>query len=270
MKEYLLSEGVEKLKSIKKRSFLAQQRSLEVIKKNNYEKQKGFAVQALQVMLEYFIDEEYAQKNQLQSDGHVGPRLYRTFDMLDDVFNFDYEAERSLENNFETNERLYLGSGVGVQSGYSTILLALNHINLKPGSSVVDLGSGYGRVGLVYSLLRPDLNFLGFEYHPYRVGIANKASQNLNLDKNLKFITQDLSLSLFKIPDSDVYYLYDPFTDESYDYILNQIVEISKRRKVIVITKGNARNWLTKVSVGNSWPEPHLIDNGNLCIFCSQ
>ena len=139
------------------------------------------------------------------------------------------------------------------------------------GSSIVDLGSGFGRVGLVYSLLRPDIKFIGYEYVPHRVEVSSNAARSLDLEANLRFKVQDLSSQLFKIPIADVYYLYDPFTEETYQYVLKQITELSKKRKITVVTKGNARSWLTEIACKNSWPDPLVIDKGNLCIcrsFC--
>ena len=103
---------------------------------------------------EFFAFKELLQTNRLQSDGHAGPRLYRAFDGLDHIFKLDYDLEEKTRNNpISSDERLYSGSGVGVQSGYSTILLALHHLDPVPGCRMVDLGSGYGRGGLVSALL---------------------------------------------------------------------------------------------------------------------
>lgn len=135
---------------------------------------------------------------------------------------------------------------------------------------MIDLGSGYGRVGLVWTLLRPDIFFTGYEYVPHRVTVSNAASKVFGLNNYLQFKVQDLSLESFKIPDGDVYYLYDPFTKETYQSVLKQIVEVSRRRKITVVTKGNARSRLMEISEKNSWREPEIIDYGNLCIFESQ
>ena len=158
-------------------------------------------------MSEHFKNEENNQQGHIQSLGHQGLCLYRTFDNLDDVFDLDYQLDLDMVVEHNTKERLYQRSGVGVQSGYSTILLALENSELLPNSSIVDLGSGYGRVGLVCSLLRPDIEFIGYEYVPHRVDIANKAAKHLGLEDNLSFKAQDLSLESFKIPEADVYYL---------------------------------------------------------------
>jgi hypothetical protein len=218
----------------------------------------------------HFLLEEKKQNRAEPHEGHQGPQLYRTFDKLDVVLNLDYQLDRDMVIGHSAKERLYAGSGVGVQSGYSTILLALSEVNLKKAAKVIDLGSGYGRVGLVCSLLRPDIDFVGYEFVPHRVEIGNKASTFLGLEKSLSFKVQDLSLEDFKIPQADVYYLYDPFTKETYHHVLNQILSISKTRKISIVTKGNARGWLMEIAKKNSWPDAAYLDGGNLCVFRSE
>ncbi|MCR9204027.1 MAG: hypothetical protein NXH75_05595, partial [Halobacteriovoraceae bacterium] len=100
--------------------------------------------------------------------------------------------------------------------------------------------------------------------------IANRACKILNLDKSLIFLTQDLSLPDFRIPIANTYYLYDPFTYETYQSVLKQIVDISKTQKVKIITKGNARSWVSNLAKENNWPEPLILDEGNLCLFTTE
>ena len=216
-----------------------------------------------------FLEEEGSKVESEQSLGQQGIRLYRTFDKLDEIFALNYQLDLDMLVDHESKERLYQRSGVGVQSGYSTILLALNRMEAPIGSTVVDLGSGYGRVGLVCSLIRPDIKFLGYEYVPHRVDISNNATAAFGLEESLRFKVQDLSLKSFSVPIADFYYLYDPFSEETYKYILDQIVRISQERDITIVTKGNARNWLVRIAKEHSWASPIYIDDSNLCIFRS-
>ncbi len=269
LEEFLISNGADELKNIRKETQLIEHQVLKLISSRSSLAQKEFVTHSLKEMTKKFILEENNQLGVDQSLGHQGPDLYRTFDNLDDIFELNYQLDRDMTIDFDAKERLYEGAGVGVQSGYSTILLALEGINAKRGSKIVDLGSGYGRVGLVCALLRPDLDFTGYEYVPHRVVVSNKACDFLDLGDSLNFEVQDLSLASFKIPIADIYYLYDPFTKETYRYVLEQIVEISKTQQVTIVTKGNGRAWLLDICRQNSWPTPIFIDEGNLCIFKS-
>ena len=227
-------------------------------------------MEALTTMKDHFSWEEKLQEGRTYADGHKGPCLYRTLDRLDEILGLDYSLDKGASIKNYGGERLYVGSGIGVQSGYSTILLALNHLNIGSGGRIVDLGSGYGRVGLVSALLRPDLDFIGYEYVPHRVQVANEACNTLGLTSHLGFKVQDLSHESFMIPEADVFYLYDPFTEETYAKMLKQMVNLSLKNKITIVTKGNAKGWLSKISLDYHWPPPMEIDGGNLCIFKSQ
>lgn len=267
LKDFLIASGEANLKKLAKDSKVIEENVLKQILGACELSQKEFVIESLKEMSLYFLAEEKAQEGRLQSLGHKGPDLYRTFDNLDDLFNLNYQLDRDMVFDTTIKERLYAGAGVGVQSGYSTILLAMENMQLKQGGKVIDLGSGYGRVGLVCSLLRPDVDFIGYEFVPHRVEISNIATKAFGLEENLSFQVQDLSLASFKIPEADVYYLYDPFTKETYHYVLGQIVEYSKDKEITIITKGNARGWLMDIAEENSWPRPVIIDEGNLCVF---
>ncbi|PIK13566.1 hypothetical protein [Halobacteriovorax sp. JY17] len=269
LKDFLIKSGSGQMKKVGRDSKEIEQDILSLITSKSKENQKEFVIQSLKEMKVHFLNEEESKESVDQNLGQQGLRLYRTFDNLDDIFELNYNLDLDMTVDHDAKERLYQKSGVGVQSGYSTILLALHSMKAALGSTVVDLGSGYGRVGLVCSLVRPDINFIGYEYVPHRVDVSNEASEALGLQASLIFKTQDLSLESFSIPDADFYYLYDPFSEETYRYILEQIVEVSKRKEVTIVTKGNARNWLKKIAKEQNWPNPIYIDESNLCIFRS-
>lgn len=264
LENYILSNGKGCLKKLGKDSLLLENSIIEEIKKCSGDQQRVFLKECFDLMLPLFIREE-------ESD--LGPRLYRTFDSIDHIFNFNYLSDRELsvpEAQMNSSERLYIGSGVGVQSGYSNLLLAFHSLTLEKDAKVIDLGSGYGRVGLVFSILNPELGFIGYEFVKNRVDVSNKATSFLNLEKRLCYKVQDLSDRSFDLPVANVYYLYDPFTEDTYKYIIKKIIAIGKKQKVSVVTKGNAREWFFKVGKEELWKEPIELDGGNLCIFNSQ
>jgi hypothetical protein len=78
-----------------------------------------------------------------------------------------------------------------------------------------------------------------------------------------------LSESSFKIPEVDIYYMYDPFIGATYQLILKQLVQISKNRPISIATKGHAKDWLQTIAIENNWPPPRSFDYGNLNIFTS-
>lgn len=237
------------------------------VKTMPYDQQKVFLARSLSSMADYFRFENQMQEDTSELGIHLGFSLYQTFSSLDEVLNLNYATQ--VENQIKTDERIYSGSGAGVQTGYSTILMAMDFLKPLAGSRFIDLGSGYGRVGLTIGLLRPDVQFIGYEFVESRVDIAKLSVKNLGLDKHVQFMTQDLSVKNFKIPEADFYYLFDPFTDDTYSHVLAQLIEIGRQKKISIVTKGNARSWMLDVMTQENWKKPVELDNNNLCIFRS-
>lgn len=228
-----------------------------------------FATECLKLMTDIFAFEGQLQNEFEDKKEVVNFSLDRTFDILDIVFNLDYKTELQSTETDDTLERIFQGSGVGVQSSYNTIITALNYLRLPQNARLIDLGSGFGRVGLVVSLLRPDIQFTGYEFVGSRVELANAALQKLGLQKTL-FIQQDLSQPDFKIPEAEVYYLFDPFTAETYSHVIAQLNQIAAQRKIMIVTKGNAREQFMTVNEKKNWSAPQVLNYGNFCLFRSR
>lgn len=269
LQSFLESSALSELKKVAKLALLIEILAMATIKHRSFSEQKKFASRALTLMAGLFRLESQLQTEKNQQHLHMGLSIYRTFDRMDELFNLNYFADVGMKQELERTERLYEGAGVGVQSGYSTVLTALEKLYPSVGSRFIDLGSGYGRVGLVVGLMRPDLDFIGYEFVQHRVDIANTSTQNLGLENHVHFLTQDLSLKEFQIPEAEVYYMYDPFSEETYGHVLSQLIMISRRRKITIVTKGNARKWLIEVARRENWCEPEEFDSGNLCLFRS-
>lgn len=240
------------------------------IKNQTYPTRKEIIRTILERVMMFYEHEERLLAKNMASGSFHGMSLYRTYDNLDSLFDLTYESEKKMEQKIGELERPYEGSGIGVQSGYSTIINALRILNPQNGSTIIDLGSGHGRLGFVIGILRPDISFIGYEYVDHRTESAKKIAVNFELTKSVKFITQNLADKDFKIPSADHFYLYDPFTESTYTHVLNQLVKISETKKIVVITKGNSRLWLSKISAEKGWPPPILLENGSLCIFNSR
>lgn len=230
--------------------------------------QKIFSATVFSLMAQHFHKEYQRQQMKTQHGLGLGLTLYRTFDGMDEIFGLRYEADAGMKAT--SAERLYEGAGIGVQSSYSTLLNALREINPSHGAKFIDLGSGYGRAGLVVGLLRPDIDFTGYEYVPHRVNIANASVKNLDMQKHVHFFAQDLSALDFKIPEADIYYMYDPFSKETYKYVLDQLQEIGHHRKITIATKGNARDWMMAFQNSKHWEPIQEMDGGNLCLYRSR
>lgn len=195
--------------------------------------------------------------------------LFRAFDLMDDVFQLQYERDLLMDFDADTTERIFENSGAGVQTSYATAMVALREANLRPGDTLVDLGSGYGRVGILGGILRPDLNFEGYEFVRHRVECAQSCSERAGLSARVRFRCQDLGDSRFEIPAAAAYYLYDPFNEETYRRVLRRIHAVASRQSVIVITNADAGAWFQKFMTPARWRDPEVHDGGTLRIFRS-
>lgn len=268
--QFLENSCLFETKNMSAKALQIQDKILTFVLEKSFAEQKQFATKTLLLMSQLFEFENQMQLDKKSQGINMGLSLYRTFDSLDKIFNLNYLADQDMKTDLQNTERLYEGAGVGVQSGYSTVLTALRYLNPQKNARLIDLGSGYGRVGLVVGLLRPDVDFIGYEYVQHRVDISNTTSHNLSIAEHVRFLTQDLSAKKFQIPEADIYYLYDPFSEDTYKHVLSQLINISRHKKISIATKGNARGWLMTIAKNENWPAPREFDNGNLCIFDSQ
>ncbi len=260
----LEGSSIEGIRLAGKNAMLIETMLIHQIKSKSYIDQKIFTTTTLQLMSELFEFEHQLNLQKREDGTDINLSLYRTFDILDQVFELNYITDETA--SIEQKERLYEGAGVGVQSSYVTTLMALRYLNPAKNSRFVDLGSGYGRVGLVVGLMRPDIDFIGYEFVEGRVSIATNTSQNLGIDQHVHFHTQDLSSKNFQIPPADAYYIFDSFSDETYVHVLTRLQDIALTKKITVVTKGNARLWFKNAN----WSAPQEFNDGNLCLFRSR
>lgn len=221
--------------------------------------------------LRTFAEDVIREASNFCRDGKHDPHvLYRAFDKIDDVLGLEYSSDTGMVVSPTGTERLYENSGAGVQTSYVTIFNVLDHLNLPKGAHLVDLGSGFGRVGLVTGLWREDLRSTGYEYVEHRVKASRASADRAGISSRVQFFTQDLSDEQFEIPSADAYYLYDPFSAGTYEHVFAQIEKISQRRPVVIIAKGGARAAFLKCVDGSRWSEPVSRDENTLMVFHSK
>ncbi len=228
-----------------------------------------FLLHAVELMNELCDNEE--ELHLRAKDGNrrlLAPVTYRAFDDLDKVFAFDYRDAQIAQS--DRGERLYEGGGRGVQTSYASILAVLKHLKLGTGAHLIDLGSGFGRLGLIAGLLRSDLQFTGFEYVPQRVANATDCAERAGVSDRVRFYAQDLGNSEFQIPLADAYYLYDPFSPETFEKVLAQLNKLSWSASMTVVTKADASSWFLKRMGEGNWQSPESHDGATLQFFKSK
>lgn len=165
---------------------------------------------------------------------------------LDLDFGFDCEnIESQLIKDNDHDRVLWIGLDLQVlQTPYSEILAMLTHANLKDGEHAIDLGAGYGRMGMVIGYLFPTLKFTGFEFVNERVLDGNKIYAQHEI-RNSKMIYADLAADEFQIPDADLYFIYDFGSKKDVYVALEKLRVKAQSKNIQVIARGGGvRNWI--------------------------
>lgn len=162
-----------------------------------------------------------------------------------------------------------------LQTPYPEVRLMLQRLDLQEGQAIIDLGAGYGRMGLVIAQFFPGVSFAGYEISSERVteGIRMlnhlKHESELMRSDSIQLIHADISRTDFVVPEVDVYFIYDFGDLESIVRVIDQLKEISRRRKIRVVGRGRRTRdhierqepWLSQVN-----PPDHC---GNFSIYRS-
>lgn len=101
-------------------------------------------------------------------------------------------------------------------------------------SSLVDIGSGIGRVGIVAGLRYPGCRFVGYEVVPDRVTEAKRICAKLELS-GVEFHEQDVGSASFALPPADFYFMYDPLSRETLPKAIRDLGAVARARPITVI-----------------------------------
>ena len=137
---------------------------------------------------------------------------------------------------------------------YNYVLEFLDFFKPKKNDIVYDLGSGFGRV-VILSALNCNVKFKGIELAENRVEIANKIKKQFKLS-NAEFICKNILDADYS--DGDIFFLFNPFTDETLDKVGEELKKIAKNKIIKIATWGGSSNeyfrsadWLKKIDKNN-------------------
>ena len=124
-----------------------------------------------------------------------------------------------------------------LQTPYSELVKMCQHLDPSAGSRVVDLGAGYGRMGLVLKAFYPEVSFLGYEYVAERV-VEGKRILSLYECSHSELLVQDLTAKDFQLPLADFYFVYDYGTVGHIRETLKQFETLADSHKFKLIARG--------------------------------
>lgn len=124
-----------------------------------------------------------------------------------------------------------------LQTPYLELKQICELLGPRPGELMVDLGAGYGRLGIVLATLYPEVKFLGYEYVSERVAEGARVLKLLGCDHS-RLLEQDLTAEGFAIPSADYYFLYDYGTLPQIRQTLKQLEKIADHQKFKIVARG--------------------------------
>jgi hypothetical protein len=116
-------------------------------------------------------------------------------------------------------------------SSYQMIHLKFADIPFQPGETFIDIGAGFGRVGIYLAILHPGVKFIGYEIIPERVAEFNRVAKALGIGSDAITYVQDLSDPKFRMARADYYYANNPVNRETGKIIWSQLREIYRTHK---------------------------------------
>lgn len=155
---------------------------------------------------------------------------------LDRQLGFQCEAiEKQIVEKYpsQSDQELWIGKDYqGIQTPYSELVEVIERVALSDGSTWVDLGAGYGRMGLVIAACFPKLRFRGYEFVQERVNEARRVFPEMQIEQ------ADLAAAGFEMPDAEGYFLYDFGTEAAIESVLEKLKHVARRQQIVAIGRG--------------------------------
>lgn len=152
-----------------------------------------------------------------------------------------------------------------LQTTYNDIYAAFTYLSGANIKRVIDIGAGYGRVGLVLGSFFPEAQFLGIELVAQRVNEGNRIFKKFNLT-NCEIINQNVVEEVKKIPNADLYFIYDFSVKTDIDIVLESVLE-KRIDPFYLVAHGDRVEFLMNKKYQKSWYQSEKVHNTNLRIY---
>jgi hypothetical protein len=137
---------------------------------------------------------------------------------------------------------------------YSELVQICRMIGEDETGHVVDLGAGYGRLGIVLADLCPHMTFTGYEIVKERVEEGNRVYEKLQMHQ-AKLYHADLTSTDFILPEASVYFIYDYGKVAHIRQTLKQLEKLADRKHFKVVARGQGtrslidfeHQWLSQI-----------------------
>jgi precorrin-6B methylase 2 len=166
-----------------------------------------------------------------------------------------------------SSQQLWIGlAAQSLLTPYIEIRNLIEKLSLRDGSTVVDLGAGYARMGFVIGRHYPKLKFIGFEYVGERVQEALRVINDFYYP-NVSVEHVDLSAKSFRLPKADAYFIYDYGTSTAINKSLFELKRISTENHILIVARGVLCHEL--IETQHSWLYKRSRNLGRASIYSS-
>ena len=156
-----------------------------------------------------------------------------------------------------------------LQTPYCDIYEALSLIKNLKIKHVVDIGAGYGRVGVVLSVLYPNAKFTGYEIVKQRQMEGNRVFKKLGVNNSEIELKNVLDLD-FDLPEAEIYFIYD-FSEQEDIFQVLQTLSLKTQNKIFyLITRGDRVDYLMKHKFKHVWRLHMSLNSSDLKIYTSR
>jgi hypothetical protein len=151
----------------------------------------------------------------------------------------------------KNHEQLWVGLPTeALLTPYTEIRRILDLLKPKPNTRLIDLGSGYGRIGFVIGRHYSEVDFVGYEYVQKRVEESKRCLARWNYAR-VAVEAVDLAEPDFMPAPADFYFLYDFGSKRTIEKVLQDLRSVARERPIAVIGRGRSVRDL--IELGHPW-----------------
>ena len=155
-----------------------------------------------------------------------------------------------------------------LQTPYSEILDFLTVLSYWKPKTFVDVGAGYGRVAIVLDSVLPDTQFIGYEIVEQRRLEGMRMFAELGLT-NCVLHSQNVLEDGFRLPNADVYFLYDFSDPPDIRQILKQLIAKIGKDRFFIVARGQGIRSMIQLQFPQIWAARGAIHKKNWSLYSS-